>query len=211
MIINPYMFGGGGGGGGGIALVASVVTPGDASGDTFSTSPAIDTTGATLLVLGVTRFIEEIITDSYSNTWVRLNEYSVDPVCSLYYVKNPVVGAGHTFQYGNLTYSPAIVSAWSGTDTSANADQQNGATGSSPLSTGSITPSTDNQLVIALFGGRMASGTVSGGFTEIGDVAEDTRYGMVMAYQIQTSAAAVNPALTGVDVTGAAIASFKAA
>lgn len=191
-----------------IALVNSVgYIPAGADG---GTSGAIDTTGATLLVAAVTYWVEPSRSDSKGNTWVAVtaSEYGYDPKVRFYYVKNPTVGSGHTFTLGGSgSYSLLGFAAFSGTDTSANVDQQNGATGTQP---GSITPTADNELIVCMIGSYAASRTIDSGFTEICDLAGGggPGYGMCLAYKVQTTATAVNPTWSENNAT--AIASFKA-
>jgi hypothetical protein len=136
----------------------------------------------------------------------------------LFYCKNPSVGAGHTFTWagsGGKAFSSLRVAGFNNTNTAANADQTNGATsgGAASLATGSVTPSTNDQLVIAACAHEKASATINSGFTEIDDVAYvgGAAIGGMMAYKVQTTAAAVNPTFT-IPSSGAiavAIATFK--
>jgi hypothetical protein len=130
-----------------------------------------------------------------------------------YYVKNPTVGTGHTFSIaGNDRYTSYNILAFSGTDTAETADQQNGAVGSSPIQPGSVTPSTNNQVVVTAVVGPQTSVTVNSGFTEVIDGDGGGWWKIGVAYLIQTTATAVNPTWTA-SGTGtnmvAAIASFK--
>lgn len=195
-----------------IALVISA----DASnpvGVNGSTTSAVDTTGATLLVVAVPRYTgggAVTVSDSNSNTWVQLTLYGgADPGLALYYVKNPTVGSGHTFSCsGSGIYAPISMQAFSVTDTTANVDQQNGASSNSP---GSITPSVDNCVVVTAFSGHGGAPTVDAGFTLTTGLAENVCYRIGMAYKVQTTAAAINATWSSGSNDVAVIASFKPA
>lgn len=206
-----------------IALVSSVAS--QATSGVPNTTSSIDTTGATLLVASLGSYSgSPTISDSKGNTWTLLTAvtsaggvlYQV-----LAYVENPTVGSGHTFTPtgGNL-YQGLAVAAWSGVAVSSALDQQNSATtgGSTAntLATGSITPTTDNQLVVVGMNNDdpLATMSIDSGFS----IAVDAPYifagseGSCLAYLIQTSAAAANPTWThGGSNTymGSRIASFK--
>lgn len=190
-----------------IALVNSVgyIPPGTDGG----TSSSIDTSGASLLVMAVAYWIEPTVSDSKSNTWVAVTgtQYGFNPKVRFYYVKNPTVGSGHTFTLtGTASESVLGLAAFSGTDTSANVDQQNGSSASQP---GSLTPTADNEVVVAMIGSYQSSHTVDSGFTEICDLnGAGAIYSLCLAYKVQTTAAAEDP--TWSTSNGNTIASFKA-
>lgn len=212
-----------------IALVASALKK--STNTTSATTDAINTTGASLLVVGVANYRTGApfsnnaysLTDSKGNTWAKLNTYfQGDTEVALFYCKNPTVGTNHTFTFSNTNGYPSIAaSAYSGTDTSQNADQQNGAGASSAssLATGSVPPSTDNQLLVAFIGTTAASrdpGSIDAGFslTDHAQANPGDGLGLGMAYKVQTTAAAVNPTFSitgGTAQLAAAIATFKAA
>lgn len=186
------------------------------SGD-GTTTPAIDTTGATLLVCSTSTDSSPAPTDNMGNTWVLAvksgNGGSFNNSNAIYYVENPTTSASHTFTpQGSL---PGFaVAAFSGTLTSSSLDQTNST--ASSTSPGSITPGVDNELIITGEGGS-ASGTVTIdlGFTilEQYNGAGGATYGAGIAYLIQTTATAVNPTWTWTVFGGVCctIASFKAA
>ena len=179
---------------------AHVVTA-KTSGQNGGTSGSVDTTGANFLVVLISKLngVTVTVSDSKSNTWTGLTLQSGNqPNAQLFYVSGvPTVGSGHTFTIaGTNSFSLGIFSAFSGSDTAGQFDQQSGAAGAgSPP--GSITPSADNMLVIA---GAAADGTgVSGnqpsGYTQLdaADTVGGASYGGATAYQIQTTATATNP------------------
>lgn len=191
-------------------LVASAIADG--------TTSSIDTTGADLLVAVVAGNVDPLtVSDNKSNTWTGLTQQtqSGSLLGRLFYVRGGTVGTGHTFDAG-ASFRTVGVLAFSGSATSP-FDQQNGATGSSALSTGSITPTEDNELVIAgwALGNDANTFSVSGSFTvQVANTAvSGVTYGAALAYLIQTTAAAANPALTwsGGGASAAMIASFKMA
>jgi hypothetical protein len=206
------------GGGGGITLVTSISEPGLPDGDTTG---AIDTTGATLLIMAVSQSqgVDAVVSDSKGNTWVALTKHSVagDNAIRIYYVKNPTVGSGHTFTTSTSSiYSGITAAAFSGTDTTANADGENGATasGAASIQPGSLTPSVNNCLLIAAVSHNVTSVSVNSGFTVIEQEAfvGGNSYGVGLAYKVQTTAGAENPTFTpnASSSMAATIAAFKA-
>lgn len=197
-----------------VALVAS--TKKNGTGNSV-TSNAIDTTGATLLIVATNSSGSAaipVISDNKGNTWNTLTTYSRTVIS---YAVNPTVGTGHTFTGTRTSSFPSIVvGAFSGAKLSSPFDQQNGATTASAtsLSTGSITPTENDELLVFALG-RNASSAVS---VNVGSILEDqanapgTAYGIAIGYEIQTTATARNPQFSwsGATGAGAAIASFKA-
>lgn len=199
---------------------------GDGGGNSGFTSGAINTTGADLIVIvgsvyNATAYtVTGHLTDSASNVYTKLTQQdSTNRGIAIFYKVSPATSASHTFtvtQAGEWAFPAIAVTAWSGAYTSgAPIDQQNGAnTGSAAsLATGSVTPSQDNELVVAGWSsGATTSHSVSG-YT-ISDQTFNT--GSVaggQAYLVQTTAGATNPSIAfGSTVEGAvAVATFKAA
>lgn len=184
---------------------------------------AIDTTGANLLVVATAFYGDHTLylSDSKLNSWTYLTvqNNANGGRMQLAYVFNPTVGSGHTFTIASAADYPCVaVMAWSGSVTSPS-DQQNGAssTGSAALATGSVTPSEDNEILIAAT--NVADGglkTIDLGFTiqDQIDYNNGNAFGIEIAYLIQTSLAAKNPTWTG-SLTepyfATRIATFKAA
>lgn len=201
------------------SLVASAAANG-------ATTGAIDTTGANLIVIGVAGFTfgqpTGTPTDSESNTWLPLSSYENGGVINaqIFYAYNPTTSASHTFTASGFfgTYSVAV-QAWNGSASSP-FDQENGNggfAGGSTLAPGSVTPSTNDQLVVSVlgYGGGPATTIVSigDGFTISDQTGTTPAYVIGMAYLIQTTAAAVNPTWTLDDAPNAAataIATFEA-
>ena len=114
---------------------------------------AIDTTGATLLVLALDDYpgvTGEAISDSKGNSWTPLTASTSGAIrVRLWYSFPTTTGSGHTFTVtGTDIFGSCAVQPFSGGGTHA-FDQQNGTTSASgtSISPGSVTPGTDNQLV----------------------------------------------------------------
>jgi hypothetical protein len=201
------------------ALIASVGQAGSPNG---TTTGAIDTSGANLIVLAPAYYAPGAglaISDSKANTWTALTERGAR--MRFYYCLNPTVGAGHTFTVsGTGVYGSMTAAAFSGAAASP-FDLENGAASVSgtTLQPGSITPSEGNELVISAGGDAMdGTPTPDGGFTVVARAAFSggVCFGSHLAYLVQTSAVAANPTWTYTPIgTGpeyvAMIASFKAA
>lgn len=210
------------------ALIAASVTTitGPAT-----TSAAVDTTGATLLVVCVSKSgataAGAAISDSNGNTWHALANVANGAVntCIFYaYDKSGgplVTSAATTFTIGSPSTSGAICSAYSGTQTGSDPfDQQNSNTAatSTTCPTGSITPTTDGQVVITSMATQVtatAPFTLNNSYVVNGFMMGAA--GAVQAvgggYIVQGSAAATNPTWTvgAAANIAACIASFKAA
>lgn len=183
------------------------------------TSSAIDTTSATFLVLSVSCNVEGVVSDSKSNTWTQLTVQSgANTFNRIYYVATPIVGSGHTFTVtGALQFCTMCVAAFKAVKLASPFDQQNGAGGnlSQSLATGSVTPTTPNQLLIAscAVGGGAVPPTIDTGFTitDAGAFSGGVAEGGGLAYLIATAIAATNPtwSCVGGNVETATIATFK--
>lgn len=200
------------------SLVANTAAGGT---DSSVTTSAIDTTGATLLVLSMAKDANNnpvVLSDSKGNTWNMIS-YANQGACRnvLYYSRPTSVGSGHTFSNtGGFNYSSLAVAAFSGNAPYLILDRvsSNNIT-STTIQPGSITPSQDNELVICSLGFSGAGTPISidGGFTETNelDFSSGAYYGNGLAYLIQTTAAAANPTWTRTNssLMTTVIASFK--
>lgn len=185
-----------------------------------TSSAAIDTTGADLIV-AVACGQSGTFQDNLGNTYIQAVTTSdvTRGASSLYYCYNPTVGSGHTFSVAG-GYEAVSVAAFSGiADSPLDATSAANSGGNAVLiiQPGSITPSSDGELIIAGMGGGKTFSTVSvdSGFTvaDIEPGVANQNYGSAIAYLFQTTTAAVNPTFTR-DQSGesyAVIASFKAA
>jgi hypothetical protein len=195
-----------------------------APGENGGATGAIDTTGANLIVVGVVAFDgapgTANLSDSKSNAYTELTarEFSSSDL-RLFYKENATVGSGHTFTFSRASSFPTIlIAAFSGGKASSAFDVQNGASNGSAVTSfqpGSVTPSEDNELLIALLGfGDVAARSIDSSFaiTNQHGFGTGNNIGGALAYKIQTSAGAENPTWSwvGNDVAGAAIATFKA-
>lgn len=206
-----------------VALVSSVK---DASADsTGFTSISFNSTGANFIACSLASYQGQTtppVTDSNGNTYSFLTDHEVsgDPRSTIVYTANPVVGAGHTITVTSVAISryPSIVcGAFSGVTTVSPFDQQNGSNGSAiiTLSTGSITPTQNSELILAALAlnANSTSVTIGGGMTIVDTQAGDpvTHYGSSLAWLAQTAATAINPAWswTGSGTAASSIASFK--
>lgn len=185
-------------------------------------SSAVDTTGCDLLVVSVSYFTggaTPTVTDSKSNTWTGLTARNTgnNSTNRLYYAKNPTVGSGHTFTV-TASNTTMCVSGFSGTNTTAPFDQENGAgsVNATSLATGSVTPSEDNELVVTGIntGNNGSPFTIGSGFTiSVQNTGGGSNFDCGLAYIIQTTAGAVNPTWTinALDQVSTTIATFKSA
>lgn len=185
------------------SLVSSVLK--QTTNANTTTSSAINTTGANLIVVSIADYAlatAAVLSDSEGNTWTGLTPRSVNGTrIKLYYCYNPTTSSSHTFTAtGTGIYVTLSALAFSGSDTSP-FDVQNGsatATGTS-ASTGSVSPSLDNELIITsgAWGnpGQPTSLSINSGFT-ISQQAVNVSaiaFGLGTAYLIQTTKGAVNP------------------
>lgn len=210
--INSYVYNGAD-----IALVGSTTVAGANPG---GTSAAVNTTGADLLVISSSQYYGSGLvapTDNKGNTWIKAVEAqgTTETYTAIYYAKNPIVGAGHTFT-GGAGYQTMQVAWFSGVDTTSPLDRFVATANS--LSSGAIAvPTSNRQLVIATLSSNAASTyTVStspassmsilGQGPYIGGGAE----GGALAYYIQTTATAINSTWVSTGETCAALATFRA-
>lgn len=199
-----------------ISLVAHTLT------QSGSTTSAINTTGATLLVMCIGYYGGSggsvAPTDSKSNTWVHLSDQGVAAIPgagTVYYVINPIVGTSHTFTDTSSQATIAVM-AFSGIDTTSPFDQTNGNfTAGVTCQPGSITPTANGELIV--LGGGYTPGTnfsIDSGFTAVDFAAAifGVNQGGFSGYFVQTTAGAINPTVTSTDSNNGIsviIASFK--
>jgi hypothetical protein len=200
-----------------IALVASASAGGDGS---TSTTAGINTTGADLIAVCVSGLAPAsgTLTDSKSNTWQARTVYgSINNKSRWYYAINPTVGSGHTFTFSNSSaFCSLAVLAFSGADTTAPFDQENGASAAAVTShqPGSVTPSVNDEVLVATLSFDSSNTiSVNSSFTVATQVDLGTCYGIAAAYKVQTSAGAENPTFSWSSSANvsAAIATFKSA
>jgi hypothetical protein len=188
-----------------------------ATGAGSITTSSIDTTGANLIVVSLSGYLSVgNLTDSKSNTWTALTAQTNVVSVRLFYCYSPTVGSGHTFTQSANTYGCIGVLAFSGADASP-FDVENGATSStSPLSTGSVTPSDNGSLLVTgLCGVNNGTYSVTESFTSLfaANYSAGSNMGGACGYKVQATAAAINPAwsFSPSASTAVAIAAFTPA
>ena len=193
-----------------------------ADGNSVTTS-GIDTTAANLIAVFVaaeTGGSNRTPSDSQGNTWTAIGSDLNDGGIAgrWWYKAAPTTNAAHTFSItGTGNFCSIWVVAVSGAAASP-LDQSNGATAlaSTSLATGSITPTENDELILAAIACQQnQSGGISvdAGMVELNEInAAPNGENGLSAYVIQASAAAINPtfAFSASDVV-AQIVSFKAA
>jgi hypothetical protein len=194
----------------GIAVSSAVFTPAGAAfvakigfttGGAGGTSPAITTTGATLLLVGLSWYSgggsTATLSDSKGNTYTGLTTHGTTPLQQrLYYVLAPTVGTGHTFTVsGTSGFAPVVFAYALSAAVSSYQTESGAAATATSLASGSVTPSTSGALVVTglTFGGLSASLTPSGFTVDVGQNRAGVSVGGGLAYQIQATAAAINP------------------
>jgi hypothetical protein len=203
------------------------VSTGGVAGSVADT-PAIDTTGASLLVACVSTYdftiTTALVSDSYANLWQPLPMQSGNANnLELYYVVAPSAGPSHVFHgTGGDGYPTLAILAFTGTvTTSAVLDGQSGSTPATTTTVqpGSITPTQAKDVFVACVGAdshtNWTSVTITNGFTItdmqlIGALTSPEEIGF--AYAVDSTTTTVNPTwmVTGSDHgLNAAMAAFQ--
>ncbi len=168
------------------------------------TTDAIDTTGATLLIVLLSAEPDSsfgTFGDSKGNTWTEGSFANAGSALRdiVYYCEPTSVGSGHTFHLtlGSTCRPSLAVLAYTGNRTSP-ADQSNAVgTNNNVIAPGSITPTENGELVVCGISSLADAGSIDSGFTyqeSAGNTANAE--GFAIATKIQTTAAAVNPTTT---------------
>ena len=198
------------GGGGGPITVGNHLCAGSTDSNTF-TSGTLDTTAATALAMVVASYgvnAEPTLTDSKSETWTKRTTVTLsgNMRVTAYYANAATgtftVGTGHTFTLtGTASYPAGCLLVLKGTTTSALYDsgiENSNFTGSDvSLTTGSVTGSQNGDIYVTGLGPAGGSSfSIGSSFTLVDSVAyvNGQHYGCYLAYFIQTTAGAVNPA-----------------
>jgi hypothetical protein len=191
-------------------------TEADTSSGNGVTTSAIDTTGATFLAMAIGsnsnggNGAPGGISDSKGNTWTCGTATATGAPgvfgaqMQICYAWNPTVGTGHTFTYTFTGGGMSIaVAAFSNVKTvSTPYDQENEASTSPTdvtVSTGSITPSANNELILTATSLYFTGETTPSSFTLIDSSVfpGGTYNGVALAYKVQTTAGAENATWTG--------------
>jgi hypothetical protein len=176
-----------------------------------------------LLVVGLSDYelnaMPGVVSDSKGNSWTNLTITAAgdgNSRCWIAYAQNPVVGSGHTFTFGLSgvpNYGSICVVAFSN---AAGFDRENGTV--YPMGAtarpGNVTPSEGGELLVTAIS-YMQTNTMSvdSGFTTSNQVqfSGGARFGVALAYKIQTEANVENPqwSLSATSSGACRIATFK--
>ena len=192
----------------------------DGQDQTNATTSAMDSTGADTIIVSVQTYNTTVpltaISDSKSNSFVQLshNNFSVYDQ-RIFLCRNPTVGASHTFSFstGGASYAVVSAAAFSGVGVLSANDYMN-ATSVSSVSAGPLTATSNGCLFYFSIGtgSTVTQSSVSGGFTEITDVAgvPGNYMGLHTSYRIQSTAASETPTstLSGTDTMNATLLMF---
>jgi hypothetical protein len=186
-----------------MAWAELITTSKKSTNGTSVTTDAIDTTGAELIVVCYHGHLTVTITDSASNTnWYesqrRPNTGGYGLIMK--FIPNPTTSASHTFTAsGGSTFPTLAILAFTGAFGGAELVTTNHATPSQTVAPGSITPGTNDALLVTMYGDSATTGTrsINASFsldeTQTGDANAAT---IAAAHLIQTSATAANPTWT---------------
>lgn len=181
-------------------------------------SAGIDTSNCPLKVaIVVSDTNPPSFTDSCTETWLRIGAVQAaafgTSYSSLHWVANATNGvAGNTFTPGPGTTGLCVM-AFHGTGPfTLTANSEAGAQASTARA-GSITPTTDNQIVVFGAGGWDTDGTTQDVTAEVEDLfaVSALNYACTIGYVIQTTAASANPGVTGTFTWGVHTAAFAEA
>ena len=168
------------------------------------TTASLDTTGGNFVAIVLAESGTSTISDNKSNTYTQLTKQTNVGGVSIWYVTAATCGTGHTFTVtGTSTFPSICVAVFSGGKTTGVFDVQNGATAAAAtnIQCGSVTPSEDNELIIAGYScndDRNSTIAIDSPFTLLDHIGSDV-FGSNMSalgYSIQTTATARNPNFT---------------
>lgn len=207
------------GGGGSYNKLFDRSAAGAASGGDATTS-TVDSSGATLIVIGVSYYITApTVSDSKGNTWTALTaEVQTSASARLYYCENPTVGSGHTFTGADGDGVAVVIHVLGFSGNAAtpfDAETGDQTPTMTTLQAGSITPAGANELFVSLLtiNNVTLDATVDSGFTALATL--DSGDGVpsgILAYKIKSDATAENPTWTavgGTPVASTVLAAFK--
>lgn len=191
-----------------------------------TTGSGFSSVGASLSLIGICSYsavADATVSDNAGNTYTPLTKYTT---ASFQYVRwfyclNPTSNASATATASSTSGFTSIVYAvYSGGAIVSGFDVENGAINNgstTTISPGSITPTQNNDLIVALLGfnGSTASPTIGASLTvrQFINFSAGTNFGIAFADFVQTSAAAINPAwsYSASPQIANSIASFKIA
>lgn len=188
---------------------------------TTATTSALNSTGANVGFVRVTYVNsggDPTISDSNGHTWTQRKKQSsgADSV-AIYSAPLSTVGAGHTATASLAGSFPDLSFAVFSGGAGFTLDQVNGANGAATTTqaTGSVTPTTPNQLIISAVGATVSTNTVasidSGQTLYDTTAADGNNFAGGLAYEVQTTATTRNPVFTVTQSSTvfACIATFK--
>jgi lysophospholipase L1-like esterase len=167
------------------------------------TTPSIDSTGASALLVAVATYggASGTVSDSKGNTWPAATvtkQAGSGPTIRWHVVKNPSsVGSGHTFTLTGGADAAIAAYAVSNTNSSSNPEGLDGHAwlATTVLPAGSIYPVADNEIIFAAVCGVKTSADIFGGLTidEHQDFHSSVNVQLATAQVVQGSAANVSP------------------
>jgi len=186
------------------------------------TSTALDITGASLIVTATaTLSAGPVISDLLGNTYNNLTNQNSSGTNLCFRYSVPTIFGNNTWTVtaggGNSSLAVAV---FRNTKASSPFDQENGNTNgaTSSVQTGSVTPTTDNQVVIYAATENGGSGADFPLSVDVGTILENVAFtanaqAMALAYAVQGTAAATNPTWSwpNLHFGAAVIATFKPA
>lgn len=122
------------------------------------------TTGANVIVVGVTDYVPTVIstvTDNKGNTYTRgvFNNGLGNIRTAIYYCINPTVGTGHTFTYGGgggSYFASIFVTAFTKLNVSSVGASNNNTTSGTTMSAGILTTTSADELIVSVVGSDTA-------------------------------------------------------
>jgi hypothetical protein len=200
-------------------MAISYLTASYAASNTSATTTAINTTGASLIVIGIGSQItagSPSVSDSAGNTWTFGVRYTLSGWQSqwVYYCANPIISTGHTFSFSYGTATDMIVAAFSGTATASVLESSNGYSSTALTQVtqpGAITTTQGNEMLITfIYWNNVGAPSISSDFTLISSFSINAAYGA--AYKITSSATgSYNPtwSTSAVNSVATSISAFK--
>lgn len=185
-----------------------------------ATTTGIDTTGASLIVIGVANLASNAaatVTDSQSNTWTALTRRSSVGAVQLFYCASPSTNASHTFTAGAQSFGMVIGVVVVASTATSPFDSENGSASSGDP--GTLTPASTGCLVVSAAQadtGGAAYGTLTGilapaTLTVAIAVAGGTHFSFAMGYGYQSKATTGMALSVGDDPSSATAAFLPAA
>jgi len=174
-------------------------------GSSGATTSAVDTTGATLIVISISNIFAagNAPTDNKSNTYTALNTVNSGArYQTMFYCIAPTVGSGHTFSFDAAThsFSGMVVGAWDPTSPVFDTQNAGNSSAGTTVQPGSLTPGgATNLLITSLGGDNFGPTSIGSGFSNTNlnlDKIGGSNEGSGLAWLEQASATAQNPTWT---------------